>query len=176
MRASDADRERAVEFLRAHAGEGRLTVDELGDRVGSALGARTIGDLDDLVYDLPPLPRTPGKAETRRRPALPAAWGWARFAVVALVLVASAGAFTGRMLVVPWLWIAVLLVVRSARRSRLARYHDHPHRHGPDGSYGPVPGDPGALPYYGAPYRGLVAPPSTPTAVEWRPPEADGRG
>ena len=53
LRVSDADRERAVDGLRAHAAAGRLEPEELEERVGAALGARTMGDLEGLTADLP---------------------------------------------------------------------------------------------------------------------------
>ena len=53
VRVSDADRERVVDELRAHAAEGRLTVDELEERVQRALGARTASELVALTRDLP---------------------------------------------------------------------------------------------------------------------------
>lgn len=53
MRASDADRERVAERLRQAAVEGRLLAEELDDRLGVALSARTYGELDRLVADLP---------------------------------------------------------------------------------------------------------------------------
>ncbi len=52
-RAADADRERAVAALREHAVAGRLTLEELADRVGNALTAATQGDLDAVLGDLP---------------------------------------------------------------------------------------------------------------------------
>ena len=52
LRASDRDRERAVEALRDAHGEGRLTVDELDERVALAYGARTRGELLELLDDL----------------------------------------------------------------------------------------------------------------------------
>jgi hypothetical protein len=61
LRASDADREQFVEALRQHHVEGRLTVEELSDRSQQAYAARTLGDLDALVTDLPPL-RPPAAA------------------------------------------------------------------------------------------------------------------
>jgi hypothetical protein len=61
LRASDADREQFVEALRQHHAEGRLTVEELEERTERAYAARTLGDLDALGGDLPPL-----------RPAAPA--------------------------------------------------------------------------------------------------------
>jgi hypothetical protein len=53
LRASDADREQVAERLRIAAVEGRLGSDELEDRVGMALTAKTYGELDGLVSDLP---------------------------------------------------------------------------------------------------------------------------
>jgi DUF1707 SHOCT-like domain/2TM domain len=58
LRASDADRERFVEALRQHHVDGRLTVEEPEERTGRAYAARTYGDLDALVTDLPPLQPT----------------------------------------------------------------------------------------------------------------------
>ena len=69
LRASDADRERAVELLRGHAEVGRLTVEELDERCAAALGARTFGELDVLTADLPPISAPPGGAPP---PSLPA--------------------------------------------------------------------------------------------------------
>ncbi|MEY9989766.1 hypothetical protein ABIE67_001798 [Streptomyces sp. V4I8] len=53
LRASDADRDRAVDVLNAAAADGRLTMEELDERVTSALSARTVGDLAGLTVDLP---------------------------------------------------------------------------------------------------------------------------
>ena len=53
LRASDADREQTTERLRTAAGEGRLLTDELEHRIGAALSARTYGELDAVVADLP---------------------------------------------------------------------------------------------------------------------------
>jgi uncharacterized protein DUF1707/2TM domain-containing protein len=53
LRASDADREAVVSLLRAHATEGRLDADELDQRIGTALRARTRAELAALVEDLP---------------------------------------------------------------------------------------------------------------------------
>jgi Domain of unknown function (DUF1707) len=64
LRASDADRERVVEFLREQAGVGRLTPDELDERIGAALKSVTVGDLDRLIADLP---RRPPRSAPRRR-------------------------------------------------------------------------------------------------------------
>jgi fatty acid desaturase len=69
LRASDGDRERTVDELRAHAADGRLTVEELEERVQRALAARTIGDLTSLTRDLPNQvpPVHPASPHRRRR-------------------------------------------------------------------------------------------------------------
>ncbi|MFC8389460.1 DUF1707 and DUF4190 domain-containing protein [Streptomyces sp. NPDC057238] len=53
MLASHADRERAVDVLRAGYGEGRLEKPEFDRRVARACAARTVGELALLVADLP---------------------------------------------------------------------------------------------------------------------------
>lgn len=52
-RIADADRETAVELLRRAGGEGRLTLEELGERVELAYAARTGDELAELTADLP---------------------------------------------------------------------------------------------------------------------------
>ena len=60
LRASHQDRDRVVELLRVAAGDGRLTAEELDDRLEAALTARTYAELAALTTDLPaassPLP------------------------------------------------------------------------------------------------------------------------
>ena len=56
LRASDHDREQVAERLRNAAGEGRLGADELEERVAVALSAKTYGELEPLVSDLPAAP------------------------------------------------------------------------------------------------------------------------
>ena len=53
MRAASADRERAVDVLKAGFTEGRLTQEEYNDRMGQAYAARTYGELMALTADLP---------------------------------------------------------------------------------------------------------------------------
>jgi hypothetical protein len=56
LRASDADREAAVERLRVAGLEGRLDSDELEQRIESAYGARWCSELDALTLDVTPPP------------------------------------------------------------------------------------------------------------------------
>jgi hypothetical protein len=67
LRASDADRERVAERLRTAAGEGRLTAEELEQRLERAFSARTEADLAPLVTDLPPAVASPEPAAPRGR-------------------------------------------------------------------------------------------------------------
>lgn len=53
MRVSDAEREATAAELREHYASGRLTLDELNERIDKALAAKTRGDLDALMRDLP---------------------------------------------------------------------------------------------------------------------------
>ena len=53
IRASDADRDRATALLRVHHAAGRLTAEEFGERMDKALDATTLGELDELLADLP---------------------------------------------------------------------------------------------------------------------------
>jgi hypothetical protein len=52
LRASDAERERTADQLRHAAGEGRLTLEELDERLNAAYAARTRGELEQLVGDV----------------------------------------------------------------------------------------------------------------------------
>ncbi len=53
LRISDADRHRVSEFLREAAGEGRLDLEELDQRLEAAYAAKTYGELVPLTADLP---------------------------------------------------------------------------------------------------------------------------
>lgn len=64
LRASHADRDRIVELLRVAAGDGRLTAEELDDRLEAALTARTYSELAILTTDLPAAPLPAGLAQS----------------------------------------------------------------------------------------------------------------
>jgi hypothetical protein len=53
LRASDADRERVAETLREAAGDGRLTMDELDERLDAVYAAKTYAELVPITHDLP---------------------------------------------------------------------------------------------------------------------------
>src|SRR5688572_1009703 len=66
VRASDDEREAVVDRLRTAAGEGRLTLDDLADRLDRALTAVTRAELEALTSDLPGR-SAPGPSEGRAR-------------------------------------------------------------------------------------------------------------
>ncbi|MEU9369443.1 DUF1707 and DUF4190 domain-containing protein [Streptomyces avermitilis] len=100
MLAAHADRERAVDVLRAGFGEGRLEQDEFEKRVARAYAARTVGELAVLVGDLPqgpvPLSAASGPAPRTFLPAPPPATnGKAVAAMVCGVLTLMTAGVTG---------------------------------------------------------------------------------
>jgi Domain of unknown function (DUF1707) len=72
VRASDTERERTVELLRAHAGEGRLTLEELAQRIETAYASRTREELERMTADLPEAAAAP--VPRRRRRATRFSW------------------------------------------------------------------------------------------------------
>jgi hypothetical protein len=69
LRASDEDRDRAAAEIRAHFAAGRLSEDELSERLDAVYNARTESELRTLRSDLPALAGTPdlGRAELAER-------------------------------------------------------------------------------------------------------------
>src|SRR6478735_4478612 len=59
LRISDNDRHRVSEMLREAAGEGRLDMEELDERLAAVYEAKTYGDLVPIMSDLPGLQDTP---------------------------------------------------------------------------------------------------------------------
>jgi len=81
LRASDADREETVEFLKRHYADGRLNSAELSTRVDAAYAAVGLSELDVLTRDLPPLAPVP----TGERPVEPR-WRGGRVLAASLAL------------------------------------------------------------------------------------------
>jgi Domain of unknown function (DUF1707) len=130
-RASDADRDRAVAALRDHMVAGRLTPAEFDERLDRAYAARTVGELDDLMADLPGTdlsqlpdvpPDRPGGAPmsgwrgdravavrpARLSPAWRAAWGsWLGISLFLVAIWLLSGASGGLW----FLWVVVPLGV-----------------------------------------------------------------
>jgi hypothetical protein len=68
LRVSDAERDAVLRTLGDHAAVGRLTLDELEDRSGRALTAKTRGELATLTGDLPREAGAPSLVPSRRKP------------------------------------------------------------------------------------------------------------
>ncbi len=65
LRISDADRHQVAELLRTAAGEGRLDLDELDERLEQTFAAKTYADLVPITVDLHPAPTTSGPPAPR---------------------------------------------------------------------------------------------------------------
>lgn len=69
MRISDADRHRVAELLRTAAGDGRLDLDELDERLEATWAAKTYADLVPITADLPGATTQSAPAPTSNVPA-----------------------------------------------------------------------------------------------------------
>lgn len=147
IRASDADRDKTAGLLREHYAAGRLTAEEFAERLDAALAARTLGDIDALLEDLPPvdpyplpdarLPRGPDGRPGRHSDAWRSAWGsWFTITVVCFVL----WALSGRGYLWP-LWVAAPWgVIMLGRRVSGAHPGGGRRAGGPGGGRAPLPG------------------------------------
>jgi len=117
LRVSDADRDRAVTELSEHFEAGRLTTEELEERTGQALRARTEKELADLFADLPrhrdPQPGTVADPGPARPPGL-ARKPIPRIAIAVLAIAALIGSHGLAALLLPAL-VVLLLIRRRAR-------------------------------------------------------------
>jgi hypothetical protein len=147
MRVSDADREQVAERLREHFAAGRLTSEELDERVATALNAKTVGDLRAVMADLPE-PTPPGRQARQEVPDLTyrPVYGYRRgprllplglILLFAVIVLPSAGfvlvAFL-KLILLFWLVVCVAGLFAAARFRRHTRrywqsggrrHHDH---------------------------------------------------
>jgi hypothetical protein len=137
MRVSDADREKVTARLREHFAEGRLTQDELDERITATLNAKTFGDLRRIMADLPepeqagpgpaggwgPPPWTPRPYRYRRGPRLLPLVLLLLFLVV--ILPGSGWVLFGIFKVLLLLWVIACIVgiFAAARFRRRVRRH-----------------------------------------------------
>jgi hypothetical protein len=137
IRVSDADRERVADRLREHFAEGRLSSDELDERIAATLSAKTFAELRRVTTDLPDPEPAPGQG----RPYPPPRAGRRGFAMrrrgprllplvllflIAALVIPGAGwllfAFV-KVVLVFWLVASVAAVFAAARFRRRVRRH-----------------------------------------------------
>src|ERR1700728_590534 len=75
LRASDADRKSVANVLREAAGDGRLTMDELDERLDAVYAAKTYAELEPITHDLPDAGTAHAPAPSRAAPRDPARFG-----------------------------------------------------------------------------------------------------
>jgi Domain of unknown function (DUF1707) len=119
LRVSDQQREQTAQAIREHYAAGRLTEDELNERLQAALQARTDADLAKLMKDLPPLPVSAAqrkaelaqrRGELQRRVLQEAGGGAVLFAICTVIWLTSGG--RGQF----WpIWVALVTVIALAR-------------------------------------------------------------
>ena len=122
LRVSDADRDQAIAELSEHFQAGRLTADELEERTGRALTARTAADLTALFTDLPrqqpaapaaaPAPAAAGSGRPVRPPVAP---------VVIIAIVVAAAIISGHPGLIALVPVVALIIVR--RLACTTRHH-----------------------------------------------------
>ena len=127
LRASDKDRDTIAERLREAAAEGRLLIEELEQRLGAALTARTYGELEALIADLPG-PRLTSRPRRRssRMPLVPKLGlivGAILIAPIVLASIALAVQLALGVILVWWIWAAVAWLAFGRVRRRWHRGH-----------------------------------------------------
>jgi hypothetical protein len=139
LRIGDAERDQVTTALHDHFAAGRLSRDELDERLDSTLSAKTRGDLRKVTWDLPgealttppqqmPDPAMMGPPRMRPKIFVPV------FPLIVLGIILLSAAHGGAALLIPFLVGRVLLVFlivalvsgffRAGRRRRAYRRHD----------------------------------------------------
>jgi hypothetical protein len=129
MRASDAERERTATLLREHVAVGRLSAEEFEERLDKVFTAKTVGELDALLADLPGIDlyrlpsaeiaprsyRPGGGPGLTRRPdgsltpfRVPAWTAWTATSALLVVLWLAVGIAAGGVTWIPWFLLIVI--------------------------------------------------------------------
>jgi hypothetical protein len=117
LRAGDADREATGDRLRKHHAEGRLDAEEFQDRIDRCYAAKTIGELDELVGDLPrePEEREHGYVGPFRRAHLRTMIPFTPI-LIALIVASALTGWHGLWLAFPLFFLSRMWIFRRARR------------------------------------------------------------
>jgi hypothetical protein len=119
LRAADADREAIAEGIRRSHAEGRLDTDELQHRLERCYEAKTLGELDELVTDLP----REGPDERAQGPRLgPLRWRLAPLIpiLIALIAICAVTHHHAFWLLIPLVFLAYRMCWWRWRPSRMA--------------------------------------------------------
>ena len=136
LRAADTDRAKVADRLRVSLDEGRLSLDEYDERLQRAYAAKTYGELDELLADLPaaapversrvapveagstqPVPADTGASPAEVRRWLAGVWGaWLAAVLINVVIWAAVSLGNGELIYFWPVWVggpwgAVLLVI-----------------------------------------------------------------
>jgi hypothetical protein len=134
IRVSDADREQVTSRLREHFAEGRLTSEELDERITATLNAKTFGELRGILADLP----EPGPLGPQSEP-VPSGWAarpvyyrrGPRFFPVALLIFFAVLVLSGpgwaffaffKFMLLAWLVMCVAGIFAASRFRRRMRH------------------------------------------------------
>jgi hypothetical protein len=159
LRASDDDRDRTASLLREHHAAGRLTPDEFQERLDATFEAKTLGQLQELLADLPAIDLYHLPEQSMRRsqhepashPAVPEhsrlspAWrhhwaSWASTSLVLFVIWLITAVSSHSMNGLWFLWVAGPWGAILAARWLFGQHPDGPH--GPHGAVGGPSGGP----------------------------------
>jgi hypothetical protein len=125
LRAADRDRDEVAEILREQYAQGRLTLEEFGERSTAAASAKTMGDLRALTADLP----APAPAEPENTAWSPARMRWIAVAgVVATAVVLGVVTYAGHSVLAWPSWLVVLVAIRFLHGRRRTSHMGGPHR------------------------------------------------
>jgi hypothetical protein len=147
IRISDADRDQVTARLREHYAEGRLTQEELDERVSATLNAKTFGDLRPIMGDLPepaPFGPQPGPVSPPIQPPVYAYRRGPRLLPVALLLLflglilpGAGWAFFAflKFALLAWLILCIVGIFSAARYRRRGRRYVRPDNNNPWNRY-----------------------------------------
>jgi hypothetical protein len=147
IRISDADRDRVTARLREHYAEGRLTAEELDERVSATLNAKTFGDLRPIMGDLPepaPFGPQPGPVPPPMQPPVYAYRRGPRLVPVALLLLflvlilpGAGWAFFAflKFALLAWIILCIVGIFTAARYRRRGRRYPRPDNNNPWSRY-----------------------------------------
>jgi len=126
LRAAHADRERAIDVLKAAFAEGRLDKDEYAGRVGQVYTSRSYAELAELTADLPAVPLGTLAPESWSPPVREAATnspGTSAVAVVSLIFGIGAVVFPAIFLAgLPAVLLGLAALARTGRTRRRGRW------------------------------------------------------